>query len=96
MSDTGVFDRKRIRDAYGAAPSLDGRLAVALGAIAILIGLGAAGAGAWLAYGHTASIMPLPGGLPAAESSMISIYLVACGALTMLVGAFSIYKAQDM
>jgi hypothetical protein len=34
--------------------------------------------------------------MPAAEGQTVSLYLVACGALTSLLGAFSIYKAQDM
>jgi hypothetical protein len=97
MSDTGLIDRQRVREAYGSSNgSLDGRLAVALGIFAMLIGLGATATGAWIAYGDSATVFLLPGGMPAAEGQTVSLYLVACGALTSLLGAFSIYKAQDM
>ncbi|CAH0213536.1 hypothetical protein [Roseomonas sp. CECT 9278] len=97
MSDTGIVDRQRVRDVYGDSNwSLDGRLAVALGIIAMLIGLGAIVTGAWIAYGNTATMFHLPGGMPPAEGQTISLYLVACGALTTLLGGFSIYKSQDM
>jgi hypothetical protein len=97
MSDTGIVDRQRVREAYGNSNwSLDGGLAVALGVVAILIGLGAVATGAWLAYGNVDTMVQLPGGMPAAEGQTISLYLVACGALTSLLGGFSIYKSQDM
>jgi len=97
MSDTGIVDRQRIRDVYGDSSwSLDGRLAVALGIIAMLIGFGAIVTGAWVAYGNSAAVFQLPGGMPPAEGQTISLYLVACGALTTLLGGFSIYKSQDM
>lgn len=97
MSDTGIVDRQRVREAYGSSTwSLDGGLAVALGVVAILIGLGAIATGAWVAYGNTETMFQLPGGMPAAEGQTVSLYLVACGALTSLLGGFSIYKSQDM
>lgn len=97
MSETGIVDRERLKDVYGEAKwSLDGRLAVALGLIAILIGLAAIGVGAWIAYGNSADLFLLPGGMPPAEGQTVSLYLVACGALTSLLGGFSIYKSQDM
>jgi hypothetical protein len=97
MSDTGIVDRQRIREVYGSSNwSPDGRLAVALGTVAILIGLGAIGTGAWIAYGNSAAVFQLPGGMPPAEGQTVSLYLVACGALTSLLGGFSIYKSQDM
>lgn len=97
MSDTGLVDRQRVREVYGDSNwTLDGRLAVALGVIAILIGFGAIGTGAWIAYGNSAAVFQLPGGMPPAEGQTVSLYLVACGALTALLGGFSIYKSQDM
>lgn len=97
MSDTGIVDHQRIRDVYGDSMwSLDGRLAVVLGILALLIGLGAIGAGAWMAYGDAATVFHLPGGMPPTEGQTISLYLVACGALTSLLGGFSIYRSQDM
>ncbi|MBR0682518.1 hypothetical protein GXW74_18650 [Roseomonas eburnea] len=96
MSDTGTFDRRSIEAIYRRGGTPEGGLAIALGVIAILIGLSAIGAGAWLAYGNVVWLFALPGGLPAAEAQTISVYLVACGALTTLLGALSIYKSQDM
>jgi hypothetical protein len=97
MSDTGIVDQRRVRDVYGDTNlSLDGRLAVALGILAMLIGLGAIATGAWVAYGNTSAVFQLPGGMPPAEGQTVSLYLVACGALTSLLGGFSIYKSQDM
>lgn len=97
MSDTGIVDQQRVRDVYGDTNlSLDGRLAVALGILAMLIGLGAIATGAWVAYGNTSAVFQLPGGMPPAEGQTVSLYLVACGALTSLLGGFSIYKSQDM
>ncbi|MBR0670851.1 hypothetical protein [Neoroseomonas soli] len=97
MSDAGSFGRRSVQAIYEKAPTADdGRLAVALGIIAILMGFGAIGAGIWLAYGDAVWMLTLPGGLPATESQTVSVYLVACGALTMILGALSIYKSQDM
>lgn len=97
MSDTGTFGRRSIEVVYTKAPPADdGRLSVALGAVAILMGLAAIGAGIWLAYGNAGWMLTLPGGLPATEAQSVSVYLVACGALTMILGALSIYKSQDM
>jgi hypothetical protein len=96
MSDTRIIDQDSIRKVYRQDASSDGHLAVAIGIIAILIGICAAGAGIWIAYDQAGALLPLPGGMPAAEAQTISIYLVACGALTFLLGGFSIYKAQDM
>jgi len=96
MSDTGILDLQRIRSAHKAASTGDGALAVALGAIITIIGLGTVAAGIWLAYGSTETVLHLPGGLASADTGVVSIYLVACGALTTVLGAFSIYEAQDM
>jgi hypothetical protein len=97
MSDTGLVDRERVREVYGDSNwTLDGRLAVGLGVVALLIGCGAIGTGAWIAYGNSAAMFSLPGGMPPAEGQTVSLYLVACGALTSLLGGFSIYKSQDM
>ena len=68
---------------------------MALGIIALLIGLGAAGAGAYL--GFTTSGMPLilPGGLPATEPETIAIVMLVSGAITMVLGAVSIFREQE-
>lgn len=96
MSDTSVFDRRSVQAIYSRAPTSDGPLAIALGIIAVIIGMGAVGAGAWLAYGSPMDLLTLPGGLPATEAHTVSVYLVACGAITMLLGAISLYRAQEM
>lgn len=97
MSDTGAFGRRSVEAVYGRGASADdGRLAMALGAIAIIIGFAAIGAGIWLAYGNAVWLLTLPGGLPATEAQTVSVYLVACGAVTMILGALSIYKSQDV
>jgi hypothetical protein len=97
MSDTGLIDRERVRHAYGrSSRSPDGGLAVALGILGMLIGFAAIVTGIWIAYGNSAMVFQLPGGMPPAEGQTVSLYLVACGALSSLLGGFSIYKAQDM
>ena len=97
MSDTGTFGRRTVEAAYSRGVSADdGRLAMALGVIAIIIGFGAIAAGIWLAYGNAVGMLALPGGLPATEAQTVSVYLVACGAVTMILGALSVYKSQDM
>ncbi len=96
MSELGSYDQRRVEQLYGGSEPQNGHLALALGIIAMLIGMTAMGAGAWLAYGNASSLFQLPGGLPAAESHTVSMYLVACGAMTFVLGAFSIYKSHDM
>ncbi len=94
MSDTGLMDRQRMQRSIADQPFEDGRLATLLGLVGILMGFAAAAAGTWIAYGQAGSLVPLPGGLPAAESQVVSIYLVACGAMTAFLGGISIYRAQ--
>jgi hypothetical protein len=97
MSDTGIVDRERVQEVYGTSTwSLDGRLAIALGIVAMLFGFGAIATGTWMAFGNSADVFHLPGGIPLAEGHTVSLYLVASGALTSLLGGFSIFKSQDM
>jgi len=59
-------------------------------------GLGAAAGGAYIGFASTVRLIALPAGLPAAEPETVAIFLLACGAITMLLGAISIYKANEM
>ncbi|MBP0466241.1 hypothetical protein J5Y09_20105 [Roseomonas sp. PWR1] len=68
---------------------------MALGVIAMLLGLAAATGGALIGLGQTSRLIPLPGGLPAADPETVAIAMFACGAITMLLGVISVYKAQD-
>lgn len=88
------MDRQRMQRSVAEQPFEDSRLATFLGLVGILIGFAAAAAGTWIAYGQAGALVPLPGGLPAAEAQAVSIYLVACGAITAFLGGVSIYRAQ--
>ncbi|MEO3475668.1 hypothetical protein AAFN86_27695 [Roseomonas sp. CAU 1739] len=79
---------------HGLSP--EGRWAMALGVVALMIGLGAAAGGAFIGFGATARMVALPAGLPAVEPETVAIFMSACGALTMLLGVISIYKANDI
>lgn len=74
----------------------EGRWAMALGVVALLLGLGSVAGGAYIGFNAAARLVSLPGGLPAAEPETVAIFLFACGAITMLLGVVSIYKAHDM
>ena len=47
-----------------------------LGIIALLMGLGAAGAGAYVGFGSNVMMVPLPAGLPAAAPETIAIFML--------------------
>lgn len=68
---------------------------MALGIIAFLMGLGAAGAGAYVGFRTTGMLVPMPAGLPAAEPETIAIFMFVCGAITMLLGAISMYRSNE-
>lgn len=69
---------------------------MALGMVALMIGLGAAAGGAYIGFGASARLIALPAGLPAVEPETVAIFMFACGAITTLLGAISIYKAHDI
>lgn len=71
-------------------------MAVALGLVAVLVGLGATMAGTWIAYWHGAALSVLDGTIIAPESDKVSLYLVVCGTVTTIFGGLSIYRSQDM
>lgn len=66
-----------------------------LGIVALLMGLGAAGAGAYVGFTTNGVPVTLPGGLPAAAPETVAIVMLLSGALTMLLGAVSIYRSED-
>lgn len=68
---------------------------MALGIIALLIGLGAAGAGAYLGFGSSGVQLALPVGQMAADPETLAIVMLVSGALTMVLGAISILRADQ-
>jgi hypothetical protein len=81
----------------GAAgqPGIAGDHAMSLGVLAFLFGLGAAAAGAWLGFATQGALVVLPGGLPAMPPATLGIAMLAIGLMTMMLGALSIYRAQE-
>jgi len=93
MSDIGFWGNRNDPFARDRGLSSDGRWALALGILAMLIGLAAALGGAYVGLGTSARLVSLPGGLPAAPSETVAILMFTCGAITVLLGAISLYKA---
>ncbi len=96
MPQLGYRDRRDLSFVQENDLSADGRWAMALGVIALLIGLGTATAGAWLSFGSRARLVSLPAGLPTMEAETLGIIVLACGVVTMLLGVISVYKAYDL
>lgn len=96
MSDIGLRGSRNHPLVQNSALSPEGRWAMALGLVALMIGLGAAAGGAYVGFGTTARLITLPGGLPAVEPETVAIFMFACGAVTTLLGAISIYKANEI
>ncbi|WP_198376112.1 hypothetical protein [Neoroseomonas rubea] len=95
MSDVRGWDHRAVAISAAYDSASEGRWTMALGIVAMLLGLAAAAGGALIGFGQTSRLIPLPGGLPAAEPETVAIAMFACGAITMLLGVVSIYKAQD-
>ncbi|MBR0653394.1 hypothetical protein GXW78_27335 [Roseomonas terrae] len=95
MSDFGLRDPRDNPLVPHVELSSAGRWAMAMGVVALLLGLAAAAGGAYVGLGGPSRLMSLPLGLPAAESGVVGLFMIGCGALTMLLGAISIYKAHD-
>ena len=96
MSEFGFREAQNLPLDTHIGLTAEGRWAMALGVVALLIGLGAAAGGAYIGFASTVRLIALPAGLPAAEPETVAIFLLACGAITMLLGAISIYKANEM
>jgi len=65
------------------------------GIVALLVGFGAAVAGAYVGFGTSGMAVALPAGLPATEPETVAIVMLACGAVTMLLGAISLHRTND-
>jgi hypothetical protein len=96
MSDTGKAEGGPIEFHEGGRSTADATMAVALGLVALLVGLGATMAGAWIAYWNSAALMPFASGLVGPEPDVVSLYLVVSGTVTTILGGLSIYRSQDM
>lgn len=66
-----------------------------LGIIALLLGMGAAGAGAYIGLATSRLLVSLPGGLPAMAPETVALAMFVTGALTMLLGILSIYRSTE-
>ncbi|MBR0662289.1 hypothetical protein [Neoroseomonas oryzicola] len=66
-----------------------------LGIIAILIGLGAAGAGAYLGFATQGVPVALPGALAGASPETVAIVMLVSGAITIVLGAVSIVRSNE-
>jgi hypothetical protein len=60
---------------------------------ALLIGFMAAMAGAWLGFGAAEMAVALPAWLPALAPEVLAQFMGCTGGVTMLLGAFSLYRA---
>ncbi len=65
-----------------------------LGIIALLIGLSAAGVGAYVGFATNGLPVALPGGLASSNPETVAIMLLISGAITMLLGAVSIFRSD--
>lgn len=79
---------------YGLSP--EGRAAMLLGLIALILGFGAVAAGAYVGLFTSLQAIELPGGFAAADRGLVAMVMSGCGALTTLLGGISLYKAQEM
>ncbi len=96
MFDTGFAGQTAPLSSPGDTMRPGRHWAMALGLMALLIGIGTAAGGAYVGFGTAARSVALPGGLPAIESEVVALFMFACGGVTTLLGAFSIYKANDV
>jgi hypothetical protein len=71
-----------------------GAYAMGLGILAVLIGLGAAGAGAYLGFVANGMPVALPGALAGASPETVAIVMLVSGAITMVLGAVSIVRSD--
>ena len=66
-----------------------------LGIIALMIGMGCAGAGAYIGFATSRMLVALPAGLPAMAPETVAMAMFMVGALTMLLGILNIYHSTD-
>ena len=96
MPDAGKAQGQPLPTDAGGQSTSDAAMAMALGLVALLVGLGATMAGTWIAYWHGAALATLPGLMAAPEPDKVSLYLVVCGTVTTILGGLSIYRSQEM
>lgn len=97
MSDAGMLDHRGGSEAkftYGL--STDGRWSVALGVIALALGLCAIGAGVYVGFWMAGVPLGLTGSLADVPTETIAIAMVVTGGLTTTLGGICLQKAQEM
>lgn len=95
MSDIAFWNQRQHPGVQERGHVSDGRWAIALGLVALIIGFGAMAGGAYLGLGTSTRLISLPGGLPATPSETVAIIVASCGAITTLLGVISLYQAHD-
>lgn len=93
MSDLTVWNDGADAVAVGEDGAAEDRWTGLLGVAALLIGFTAAMAGAWLGFGTAEMAIALPVGLPALAPEAVAQFMGCTGGVTMLLGAFSLYRA---
>lgn len=94
MSDTDRITRLMMETAGRGRNTSDAAMSMALGLVALLVGLIATMAGTWIAYWHGAPLTILDGVVAAPDTNAVSLYLVVCGTVTTIFGGLSIYRSQ--
>lgn len=72
-----------------------GACAMGLGIIALLIGLSAAGTGAYVGFATSGLPVALPGALAGTSPETVAIVMLVTGAITMLLGALNIMRSDQ-
>ncbi len=61
----------------------------------MLFGLGAASVGAYVGFVMTGLLVTMPAGLPPVSPETAAMFMFVCGAVTMMLGAMSIYRSEE-
>ncbi|MBW6398972.1 hypothetical protein KPL78_13995 [Roseomonas sp. HJA6] len=96
MAGAGEAGARTIATLAGRHAVSDATLALVLGLVSLPVGLGATMAGVRIAYWHSATLLNLSGPLGWPEPDWVSLALVIGGSVMTLLGAYSIYRSQDM
>lgn len=96
MRDQMQMGRSTAPESYGYGLSPEGRAAVALGMIALVLGFGAVAAAAYVGIFTTAAVIQLPGGLPTLDPRVVALVMAVLGTITTALGGLTLYKSQDM
>lgn len=65
-----------------------------LGIVSLLTGLGAASLGVYVGFGVTGIPVAMPAGLPEISAETAAMVMLACGAVSMILGALSICSSE--